>query len=128
MLEDPYFDQEEQRDTLLPKLFWALVIGLALAAALYPVFARADEFRSPDRSVALVRHDAQCDDADIVAHILRLGGGDLVDRFKKATLTYGGRDWRSCWVELDGMVYSVDEEGSPLQALPVRMFKAQPSV
>ena len=123
MLEDPYQDEEEARDTLLPKLFWAAVIGLALAAALYPALSRADEFRSQDRSVALVRHDAKCDDADILAHILRLGGGDLLQQFKKATLTYGGRDWRSCWIEVDGMVYSIDEEGSPLQPLPARLFR-----
>lgn len=95
------------------------VIGLFL-----PKPAHADsQVSAPDGTVVYVRHDAKCDDADIVAHLTRMGAGERVGEFKKGTLTYGGRKWRSCWIEYQEHVVSVDEEGSPLQPLPVRLFK-----
>jgi len=44
-------------------------------------------------------------------------------RFKAAVLFYAGRDWASCWADVDGVVLSMDEEGAPLQPLPRREFK-----
>lgn len=112
------------RQRLRLMVLWILFGAFIAACAVYGIKkARADEYASQRGEVKLVRHQAPCDDADIGAHILRLGGGELLGQFKKATLTYGGREWRSCWVEVHGMVYSVDEEGEPLQAIPASMFK-----
>lgn len=112
--------------TLLPWLIWGVIIGLIIAALFYSARLHADEARAADGSVAYVRHDAPCDDADINAHIIRLGAGQMLSQFKKGTLTYGGRDWRSCWIEVQEFVYSVDEEGAPFEAIPARIFKAKP--
>jgi hypothetical protein len=46
-------------------------------------------------------------------------------RFKAAVLTYGGKDWKSCWVEVDGAVLSIDEEGAPFQPVPRQMFREE---
>ena len=57
-----------------------------------------------------------------------------VEKFKAAVLTWGGRDWHSCWVKLDltdqhgrehEMVWSIDEEGAPFNppyGIPFRLF------
>lgn len=107
------------------RLFWHIAccasLGVILALAVRE--ARADVASSPTGDVKLERHQAACDDADILAHVLRMGGAHVIDKLKKATLTYGGREWRSCWVEIDGYVFSVDEEGAPLQKIPASAFK-----
>ncbi len=125
MLEDPY-EYEEQRITVSP--YWLLIVALlipiALVGALWAGKVYADDsVGTHDGSVKYVRHEAQCDDADILAVLLRMGAGDFLATFKKGTLTYGGREWRSCWTEIDGTVYSVDEEGVPFEPIPARSFK-----
>jgi hypothetical protein len=134
MSDKDYFGGRHVDDDAMQKCFVRRVMlgtllgALVAACVLYSVRpARADAYRSKNGEAALVRHQTQCDDADILTHILRLGGGELLGQFKKATLTYGGREWRSCWIEIDGMVYSVDEEGAPMQAIPASLFKDGPS-
>jgi hypothetical protein len=122
-------DEEERRAQGRYWLRLAVLVALA-ATALYvvglflPKEARAESsVAAADGSVKYVRHDGQCEDADILKHLAQMGAGERLSEFKRGTLTYGGREWRSCWIEVDEMVYSVDEEGSPLQALPARIFK-----
>lgn len=118
-------DEEER---MAQHRYWFRLLVVSAVAALFLLGVKkaiADEVRAPDGSVVYVRHDAACNDADILAHILRLGGGERAGEFKKGTLTYDGRDWRSCWIEVGGLVYSIDEEGSPLEPLPSRLFKAR---
>lgn len=43
----------------------------------------------------------------------------IVPFFKAATLTWQGRDWASCWIQMQGRVVSIDEEGAPFQAVPM---------
>lgn len=46
--------------------------------------------------------------------------------FKRSVLTWQGKDWESCWVERDGHVLSVDEEGALFNrpvGVPLTMFK-----
>ena len=85
--------------------------------------AQADRAFGVKGKVQLVIHETPCLNTTIQAHIVRMGGGHLLDKFKAATLTYGGRDWQSCWVEMDGFVVSVDEEGSPLEPIELARFK-----
>jgi hypothetical protein len=101
----------------LPKWVWIFAIIVC-----FPSMLLADEFFTKDRSVGLVRHDARCEHSKILAHLVAMGAGQLLEHFKKATLTYGGRDWESCWIELDGFVMSVDEEGVPLEPIPSNRF------
>ena len=129
-LEHQIVGDETERDR--QRFYWLrLAEWTALAAVIMlivgmivPKAAHADsQITAPDGTDVYVRHDAKCDDADILAHLTRMGAGEMLDQFKKGTLTYGGRKWRSCWIEYQEHVVSVDEEGAPLQALPVRMFK-----
>ena len=116
---------KQQRATMAP--YWvitALILGVGLA--LFAGRVWADAFRAPRGDVVLVRHQAQCEDADILAALLKMGAGHLVGDFKKATLTWEGRDWRSCWIEADGYVYSIDETGELLQPIPASLFKDGP--
>lgn len=111
------------RKTCLPISFWIGVIALT-GCFLYGAKAFADtSFQAKDGSVKYVRHSAQCEDADILKYLLAMGAGHLIDQFKKGTLTYGGREWRSCWIEMQETVFSVDEEGSPLEPIPATLFK-----
>jgi hypothetical protein len=119
-------DAKEERCVLRGKLlFWALILGMVLAAALYPALASAYEvFRSIDntgRPAALKLHDKPCTNAKVQAKLYER----LLDdrRFKAATLTYQGRDWASCWVERQGTVLSIDEEGAPFQPVPRHLFR-----
>jgi hypothetical protein len=57
---------------------------------------------------------SQCSNESVLAHLRRYANRDDFVQFKDARLTWGGRDWASCWIERDGMIYSMDEEGAPL--------------
>lgn len=118
--------REQQRKTVAPYSLLAILLGLALAGALWSGRVYGDSFRSPRGEVVLVRHQEPCDDAAILLHLQRGGLGRIAHQFKRATLTYGGRDWKSCWIEVGEWVYSVDEEGSPLERIPVDRFKDDP--
>jgi hypothetical protein len=47
----------------------------------------------------------------------------LVPLFNRAVLRWKGKDWASCWLDVNGTVYSVDEEGSKFQPVPRAFFK-----
>ena len=72
--------------------------------------------------IALKLLETRCSDATVLKHLLSKSRPELLDKFKDARLTWGGKEWASCWIEFDGMVYSMDEEGSPLQPIPREMF------
>lgn len=101
----------------LPRWVWVFAFLVC-----WPSIVLSDEFFTKDRSVGLVRHDVRCENSTILAHLVAMGAGQFLDQFKKATLTYGGRKWESCWIELDGFVMSVDEEGVPLEPIPSNRF------
>ena len=103
-----------------------IIALLVMYGSCWPVLA--DEFFTKDRSVGLVRHEARCEHSKILAHLVAMGGGQFLDKFKKATLTFGGREWESCWIEMDGFVISIDEEGAPLEPIPARLFGGKPGV
>ena len=63
----------------------------------------------PGDAAAAAVTDAAGADAGVAAALRRLARAELVARFKAATLTWGGRDWRSCWIEWQGEIYSIDE-------------------
>jgi len=77
--------------------------------------------------IVLVLLQDACKDEKVLRHINQ----PFHAKLKAARLTWGGRQWSSCWIELEMMsngrmekfVFSVDEEGSPLQAIPRRAFR-----
>jgi hypothetical protein len=64
-----------------------------------------------------------CTDARILGFLKHKFGApaELLPHFKASILTWQGKDWASCWIEQQGYVVSVDEEGSSFQ--PVRMSR-----
>lgn len=131
MLEDPFADEgqkPEPRPTILPLVLLALLVGVVLAFALYsgrlhaepalsgPIFR---SFGQNGQPAALRIFEAPCSDPKVLQRIRP----HHHQEFKAARLTWGGQDWASCWIELDGIVYSIDEEGSEFQPVPRRMFR-----
>lgn len=100
-----------------------LIAGEARAQTSAPA-APSEYFQSfgQDGSIAALRiFQAPCTDKKVVAQ-LRDKALD-VRRFKASVLTYGGRNWASCWIDIRQLVFSIDEEGSPFQAVPRSLFK-----
>lgn len=125
MLEDPY-DYQPQPGTRFwgwTLAGWLFVVGL-FAVGLVTCAQAAEVFRGLDSMggpAALRIKEEPCTNEKVLAQ-LRDNMLD-VTRFKAATLTYHGREWASCWAERRGVVHSMDEEGSPFQAVPRRLFR-----
>lgn len=104
-------------------------LSFAFAVALFivaPMAMSAPTFKYTPRSgheIVLRLLDSRCSNAAVLKHLLVRVPPDYLDRFKDARLRYEGKDWASCWFELDGMVYSIDEEGAPLQPIPRDLFR-----
>lgn len=112
--------------TILPLKYWFLLalfvgVGTAEAALNYRV-------ESPNGTVGLRLSEAPCTEAKVLMHIKP----SFHSKFKAAVLTYGGRDWHSCYIEVETpdqqgklipVIYSIDEEGSQFQPIPKRVFK-----
>lgn len=120
--------KQARRLIILPWAIWAAIIGITLAAALYPAMGHAAEvFRSQDDkggAANLTLHAEPCGDAKVMAHLVQKGiPAEWIGKFQRATLFYWGRNWASCWVEYNGTVISFDEEGAPFQPIPRRLFR-----
>ena len=103
-----------------------ILLVLALAALLTFAFAAtaAEVFRAEDgaQSVTLRLHDKPCENPKVVAHVQP----SWLHVLKAATLTWtDGKDYASCWLDADGLVYSIDEGGDPLQPIPRAAFKEE---
>jgi len=101
-----------------------LVVALfALLALGFSVFA-SEVFTAKDgkESVTLRLYDKPCTNPKVVA----LVQPSRLPLLKAATLTWtDGKDYASCWVDLNGTVYSIDEGGDPLQPIPRELFKVE---
>lgn len=103
------------------KVGFAVFLGLVLALFVGNVLA-APTFRSTDqndRTMQLVLLNDSCKDEKVLKHIKH----EWHAKLRAARLTWGGQEWSSCWIEIDGLIYSVDEAGAPLQAIPRRAFR-----
>ena len=105
----------------LPKIpLWAVVL---IYLSCWPAAVFADPQLVAQNGDSLTLHSSPCEDSTILAHIVASGGGHLLDRFKTATLLWHGETLKSCWVESEGWVYSIDEKGDRLQPLLRADFK-----
>lgn len=114
----------------MPWKFWVIVIAV-VACALYPLKAKAAlNFKNdtPNGPVGLRLSEAPCTNPKVLAQIK----AEFHHLFKAAVLTYGGRDWHSCWTEIEmpdqhgklhQTIISIDEEGSPFQPIPKKLFR-----
>lgn len=86
--------------------------------ALVPSFALADILVVGPRD-SYRRLKEPCTDARILPHITE----SARPNFKAGILQHNGKFYASCWVEFNGMVFSVDEKGDLLQPLPAGQFR-----
>lgn len=120
------------RLTVLPWLLWALAIGLAMGFVMYAAKANAAlnyRAQGTNGQIAGLRlSDAPCSYEKVLRHIKE----QFHHRFKAAILTWGGRDWQSCYIEIEQpnqqgepetVIFSVDEEGAPFAPIPKRFFR-----
>lgn len=128
-----------RRMIVLPWLLWAAVIVAAIGGALYASRASAAlNYQSvgPDGQVAGLRlSEAPCTNAKVLAALKEYIKPDYIPKFRAAVLTWKGRDWHSCWFQIEvmdqggtthEMIWSVDEEGAPFNppyGIPKRMFR-----
>lgn len=105
------------------------LVGLALA---WLPAAHADGFglvmRWPSSSGAgedsLRLFNEPCTDPKVQTFVPVKVPPQLRDKLQAARLVWGGVVYQSCWVEIDRLVYSMDEKGDLLQPpLPKRLFK-----
>lgn len=105
----------QERPTILPLVVWALVIGLAIAAALYSARAAAEEtkatFSSTDGSGNLVRiFDEPC--AETPSWL----------QMRRAEMRYEGIDYFACWFAIGHVVIVLDSNGDATP-IPAQSFK-----
>jgi hypothetical protein len=112
------------------RLGFLMFAVIAAVLLLHPLFIRtahsAPVFKAEgaDGSHAGLRLlDAPCAEEKVLVHLRLRVQPALLPRFKAAVLTWGGRVWASCWIDVDGVVYSMDEEGSLFQPVPRPLFR-----
>ena len=97
----------------------ALVLMLATDAYSVPAF-RA---RSSQGEIVLRLLDAKCSNEKVMAHIKTKVRAEYQNEFRDGKLSWhDGKDYATCWIAMDGVVFSIDEEGSPLNPVPYRSF------
>jgi len=108
------------------RLVWGAFALLALVFILAPVVLALEVFKSEGRDgqpMSLTLLETRCGDAAILKHLLTRVNAATLEKFKDARLFYGGKEYASCWVEWDGVVFSIDDTGETLQPIPRSSFK-----
>ena len=107
------------------KVVWGLFALLVAAFIAVPALA-APVFKTqgPDGGPAsLTLLETQCSDPTVLKHLKNMVKPDFLDKLKNARLLWENKVWASCWFEYQGVVYSVDEEGTQLQPVERSRFK-----
>lgn len=126
MLENEWFegrgDDEPESPTVLAWWIWG---ALALAMILVPLLAHSAEVyrdRDDQGGPAIYRlSEKPCTHPKVLEHLR----AQILDdrRFKAGILTWHGKEWASCWIEVRGTVLSIDEEGSPFSPVLRKLFR-----
>ena len=95
----------------------AILLLLAVPAAGQSLVFRGEHANS-GKSMSLRLYFEPCESAAVLKFLLRRVAASVAGEFQRAVLHWEGRPWESCWIEIAGIVYSIDEEGAALQ--PVR--------
>lgn len=131
--------RERRRLIILPWLVWAVIVGLAIGSVLYAGRVQAalsyEAMGGNGQAAKLRLSEAPCTNAKVIKHLHALIKPEYISQFKAAVLTWGGRDWHSCWLILDLIdqngrdvqtIWSVDEEGAPFNppyGVPRSLFR-----
>ena len=138
MLENPFYHEADSRlarSVYCRLICWALAVALILASILFVTLAHSAlvfrAIREDGQPVALRLLTTPCGEK-VRAHLFRVKES-LRPKFKAAVLTWDGKQWESCWVEVKvlnpdtrkphGVVFSIDEEGAFFQGVPFRLFR-----
>lgn len=85
-----------------------LILGtIVLVLATCSVLAQTYQLQARDATVIL--HSTECDK-------------DWLKGWKKASMTYRGKDYDACWMHHEGIVFLLDSSGD-LTPIPVNAFK-----
>lgn len=85
-----------------------LIVGtIVLVLSTFAAFAATYQLKTSDATVTL--HDSQC-------------GQPWLDGWKRASMTYRGKDFEACWMHQEGVIFLLDSAGD-LTPLPVNAFK-----
>jgi hypothetical protein len=115
-----------------PCRFWSgslalFVIGFFGVGLIYCAVARAAPIFKAEGAngtpAALRLTAAPCTDAKVLEALREKVSPLLAGKFRAAVLSWDGRIWASCWIDLGGVVYSIDEEGAPFQPIPLELFR-----
>lgn len=115
-------DDEMEKCTRRRVVLWlSVILGIFLAAGVIVAHA-APSFKSKDDRggpASLHIYETPCESEKVKQHIR----AQFHHLFKKSSLFYWGQTWESCWIEEDGVVHSVDEQGAPFQPIPRSLFR-----
>ena len=128
--EHPWDDWDLPKGlTIIPWLIWAVIaVGIILAVALAtnahaaPVFKNVGNDGNP---LSLMLLYEPCTNEKVLGHLRAGVKEEYIPKFQAAVLHYGKKDWASCWIEIQGHVLSIDEEGFPLHppdGIPRKLF------
>lgn len=127
MLEDPYEFQPQPGSRFWGWTLFAWLIFIALAGVGIVKCAQAaptfNAFGMDGNPAALELRQTPCENAAVVKHLREKVKPEYISSFRAAVLTWGGKQWASCWIERDGVIFSIDEEGSYFQPTPRRFFR-----
>lgn len=108
-------DYEGERPTLLPKLFWALVLGLTLAGCFYASKAGAQPmFAAQAGDVRITLYDEPCRLKEVVTNLPY-----------RVVWSEKGKEFEGCFgpnPEL-GVVMTYFSGDKTVAAIPIQMFK-----
>lgn len=100
----------------------AIVALLIAATNAEAALVYRDEHSTEFQALELL--DSRCRNPKILVVYKRFGADEkFLRELKAAKLTWAGKTFQSCWFKLNKHVLSIDEDGAPLQPLPLRMFK-----
>ena len=105
------------------RMVWGAFALLAVAFILVPTAwaQSAVVFMSKDqqgRPMALWLFEKPCT-AKVARHIR----SEYRDLFRSSKLTWGGKDYESCWIVQGGSVHSIDETGELMLPIPIHLFR-----
>lgn len=128
------------RKTLAP--YWviciAILFGLAAAMISFRLYAALayQDIGSNGKPAMLRLSEAPCANETVRGQMAKREVPEKYrEKFKAAVLTWGGKDWHSCWLKIElidqngkehEFVWSIDEEGAPFNppyGVPLRLFK-----
>lgn len=128
-----------RRMIIFPWILRAVIVGASIGAVFYAGGVRAalayESMGGNGQPAKLRLSEAPCTNENVIKHLHSFIKPQYIPRFKAAILTWGGKDWHSCWLELDLLdqngrevqtIWSVDEEGTPFNppyGVPRSLFR-----